>query len=96
MEGIIARTANLLYHSFATGRVEFFFDYRYPSDVPHKYDDKYKLAELLTQSAYTSQLQALAAIGLTEQHMQQLREWAVDQKEIVTLRFTASEECISI
>jgi hypothetical protein len=41
----------------------------YPADVPHRYDDKYLLAEYLTNTATASVLNALDAIGLTSKGM---------------------------
>lgn len=69
---------------------------RYPQNTPHRYQDKYRLAEALTQSAFTVQLQALGAVGLTAQHIEQFHQWAVNQNEIVTLRFTSSQSCMCL
>lgn len=64
---------------------------QYPADVPHKYDDKYLLAEFLTRISVAAVLQSLDSIGLTPQKLAQLREWA--RVRSVTLRFTAQEDC---
>ena len=60
----------------------------FPNDVPHEYSDKYKLAEVITTTALSAQINALKAIGLTTEHIQLLRKWAVEDKEIVTLRYS--------
>ena len=59
----------------------------FPNDVPHEYNDKYKLAEVVATTALSAQINALKAIGLTTEHVQLLRKWAVEDKEIVTLRY---------
>jgi hypothetical protein len=64
---------------------------QYPADVPHRYDDKYLLAELVTRAAIASWLASLEAIGMTEAQLAQLRGWAKTRS--VTIRLTAHEEC---
>ena len=62
-----------------------------PADVPHRYDDKYLLAELVTTVAIASALQCLELIGLSADGLSELREWA--RTRSVTLRLTAKEDC---
>lgn len=64
---------------------------RYPADVPHRYDDKYHLAEFLTRASVASVLQCLGNIGLSAEGLAQLREWA--KTRAVTLRLRAQEDC---
>ncbi len=64
---------------------------QYPADVPHRYDDKYLLAEFLTRVSVAAVLQSLDSVGLTAQKLAQLREWA--RSRSVTLRLTAQEDC---
>ncbi|MBL9103130.1 MAG: hypothetical protein JNL82_19445 [Myxococcales bacterium] len=64
---------------------------QYPADVPHKYDDKYLLAEFLTRVSIAAILQALATVGFTGQKLAQAREWA--RTRSVTLRLNAQEDC---
>ena len=64
---------------------------QYPADVPHAYDDKYLLAEHLTQVTVAALLQCLEVAGLSEEGRATLREWA--EKRSVTLRLEAKEEC---
>lgn len=64
---------------------------QYPADVPHQYDDKYLLAEFLTRVSVAAVLQALGSVGLTDQKLAQLREWA--RTRSVTLRLVAQEDC---
>src|SRR4051794_40567946 len=64
---------------------------QYPADVPHRYDDKYLLAELVTRTATASVLQCLEVIGLTAAQLVDLQAWA--RTRSVTLRLTAQEDC---
>src|SRR5262249_1600105 len=64
---------------------------QYPADVPHRYDDKYPLAELLTRVSVASVLQCLGNIGLSSDGLTQLREWVKTRS--VTIRLRAQEDC---
>ena len=64
---------------------------QYPADVPHQYDDKYSLAEFVTNTALASQLNCLEALGLEEKGLRQLLKWA--QTRSVTLRLKSEERC---
>lgn len=64
---------------------------QYPADVPHRYDDKYLLAEFVTRVAAAATLQCLEVLGLTAAQVAELREWA--KTRAVTLRLTAQEDC---
>ena len=64
---------------------------QYPADVPHRYDDKYLLAEVLTRVATASLLQCLELVGLTAEGLAQIREWAKTRS--VTIRLVAQEDC---
>jgi hypothetical protein len=64
---------------------------QYPADVPHRYDDKYLLAELVTRTAIASFVQCLELIGLTADQLAQLQGWA--KTRAVTLRLVAQEDC---
>ncbi len=64
---------------------------QWAADVPHRYDDKYLLAEVLTRVAAASLLQCLEAVGMTASHLATMREWA--QTRSVTIRLTAHEDC---
>lgn len=63
----------------------------YAADVPHKYDDKYGLAEYLTNSAVAADLTVLELLGLSKDGLDQLAKWA--QKRSVTLRLKAETRC---
>ena len=63
----------------------------YPSDVPHVYDDKFLLAEFVTNGALAAELNALELLGLNAGSLNKLQSWA--QKRSVTLRFRATEQC---
>eukprot|EP01122_Echinamoeba_exundans_P013036 TRINITY_DN5621_c0_g6_i1.p1 TRINITY_DN5621_c0_g6~~TRINITY_DN5621_c0_g6_i1.p1 ORF type:complete len:1099 (+),score=366.81 TRINITY_DN5621_c0_g6_i1:411-3707(+) len=61
------------------------------ADVPHKYDDKYGLAEFLTNTSLAAFINAFEVLGLTEEKLRQLLEWS--KKRSVTIRFKADEKC---
>jgi hypothetical protein len=62
-----------------------------PSEVPHRYDDKYLLAEILTRVSTASVLQCLALVGVTKEKLAEMRAWAKTRS--VTIRLTAHEDC---
>lgn len=64
---------------------------QYPADVPHRYEDKYLLAEVVTRVATASMLQCLEVIGMTAAQLAQMREWAKTRS--VTIRLVAHEDC---
>jgi len=64
---------------------------QYPAEVPHRYDDKYLLAELVTRVAVASWLQCLEVIGMSAEQLVQLHAWAKTRS--VTLRLVAQEDC---
>lgn len=64
---------------------------QYPADVPHRYDDKYLLAEVVTRVAAAALLQCLEVVGITPAQVLELRGWAAHRA--VTLRLTAQESC---
>mmetsp|Transcript_43764 Transcript_43764/g.103411 ORF Transcript_43764/g.103411 Transcript_43764/m.103411 type:complete len:974 (+) Transcript_43764:105-3026(+) len=61
------------------------------AEVHHKYDDKYLLVECMTNSAVASQLNCLAAIGVTKPMVTMMKEWS--RTHAVSLRFRAEERC---
>jgi hypothetical protein len=70
----------------------------YAADVPHRYDDKYLLAEFLGRMAIASVLDSLENAGLSKDprsgatdKVGELREWA--KNRAVILRFRAEEKC---
>jgi hypothetical protein len=62
-----------------------------PADVPHRYEDKYLLAEFVGSVAIASLLQCLELVGLSEEGLARLREWAKTRS--ITLRLNAREDC---
>ncbi|MDP2343551.1 MAG: hypothetical protein Q8O67_21510 [Deltaproteobacteria bacterium] len=62
-----------------------------PAEVPHRYDDKYLLAELLTRTAGAAVLQGLHGLGLSGDTRMQMVAWA--RQRSVTLRLSAMETC---
>ena len=61
------------------------------NDVEHRYEDKYLLANYLTNITLSSILNTFSHLGLTSQVLQTLQEWS-KQKE-VSIRFEAIEKC---
>ena len=57
----------------------------------HQYDDKYFLVERGTCIAIASQLNCLAALGLTVDQLRTLKSWAAQRS--VSLRFKSKETC---
>lgn len=64
---------------------------QYPADVPHAYDDKYGLAEFLTNTAIAAELNVLDLLGVTDKHLSTMRKWV--QSRSVTLRLKSEERC---
>jgi hypothetical protein len=64
---------------------------QYPADVPHRYEDKYLLAEVQTRVATASLLQCLEVIGMSAPQLAKMREWA--RTRSVTIRLLAHEDC---
>ena len=62
-----------------------------PADVPHRYEDKYLLAEIIGRVSTASVIQCLEVIGMTAAQLAQMREWAKTRS--VTIRLTAHEDC---
>lgn len=64
---------------------------QYPADVPHAYDDKYGLAEFLTNTAIAAELNNLDLLGVTDKHLTTMKKWV--QTRSVTLRLKSEERC---
>ena len=65
---------------------------RIASDVAHSYDDKYGLAEFLTNTTIASLLNALENINCDAKKIRQMKNWCTSGKS-VTLRLQSTEEC---
>eukprot|EP00009_Paramoeba_aestuarina_P004138 CAMPEP_0201506902 /NCGR_PEP_ID=MMETSP0161_2-20130828/735_1 /ASSEMBLY_ACC=CAM_ASM_000251 /TAXON_ID=180227 /ORGANISM="Neoparamoeba aestuarina, Strain SoJaBio B1-5/56/2" /LENGTH=911 /DNA_ID=CAMNT_0047901141 /DNA_START=111 /DNA_END=2846 /DNA_ORIENTATION=- len=63
------------------------------SDVHHKYDDKFLLAEMLTNLSSASMLAVLLSFGLKADGLQKIYGWVNDKKRSVSLRLEAIEKC---
>jgi len=61
------------------------------ADVDHQYQDKYILAESMTNMAIASQVNALVAMGLSSDQLSQLCTWATTSA--VSLQFRSEERC---
>ena len=60
------------------------------ADVPHRYDDKYLLAEVLTRVAAASLLQCLEAVGMSAEHLAKMQPWARTRSVTIRLRAGSS------
>lgn len=60
-------------------------------DVGHRYEDKYLLAEYLTNTSLASLLNCFESLGLTSKKLDKLAEWGSSRS--VTLRLKAEETC---
>ncbi len=60
-------------------------------EVPHKYSDKYLLAEQATKCGLAAVLNTLLAIGLSRQQLEQIVSWAKDNA--VTLELSIDRSC---
>lgn len=59
----------------------------YPSEVSHKYDDKYMLVDFLTNTTLAAQLTCMELLGLNMKSLQQLKKWSASRT--ITLRLKA-------
>ena len=66
---------------------------RSAADVDHVYNDKYLLAEFLTNTAAASFLNILESLGLSKEDEGRLAQWASSRS--VSLRFSAEERCVA-
>jgi hypothetical protein len=62
-----------------------------PMDVTHTYEDKYTLAECMTNACLAAQLNTLATLGLDSEGLGKLLQWS--KTHAVTLQFASSERC---
>lgn len=61
---------------------------RLADDVDHEYQDKYKLADLMTNMTIVTLVSVLEKLGLTKEVLR-----SMDKSKEITLRFSASESC---
>ena len=66
---------------------------RIASEVDHIYDDKYLLAEFLTNTSSAAFLNILETLGLTKEGVKTLAEWASSRS--VSIRLSAEEKCVA-
>ena len=67
---------------------------KYAQDQDHTYDDKYALADLMTNTAIAAYLNLLERMGLDESKLRQLIDIVHSDKRSVTLRFAAQDSCV--
>jgi hypothetical protein len=63
------------------------------AEEPHAYDDKYALAEFLTNTSIASQMNTLSVLGLQPDQQKLVSSWVTEKKLPVTLRFLAEDTC---
>lgn len=66
---------------------------RLAEDEEHKYDDKYALAEFLTNTAVASEMNALERLGMDPEKLMKVSGWIHDDKKTATIRFQARDAC---
>jgi len=66
---------------------------RYTEEKDHTYNDKFGLAEFLTNTAMAAQANALERLGMDNEIFQKLHSLSAKEKCSVTLRFTSEESC---
>ena len=65
-----------------------------PEDHPHhRYEDKYALATLLTNTALAANKNVLEQLGLCKEHLETAIQWVHRDKKTVTMRFAAVRTC---
>ncbi|KAL7557208.1 hypothetical protein ACA910_001276 [Epithemia clementina (nom. ined.)] len=67
---------------------------RLAAEEDHTYEDKYALAEFVTNSSIASLLHVLDRLGLDAEKLQVLLKWVNDDKKTVTLSFRAQDSCV--
>eukprot|EP01060_Flectonema_neradi_P017872 TRINITY_DN2471_c0_g1_i1.p1 TRINITY_DN2471_c0_g1~~TRINITY_DN2471_c0_g1_i1.p1 ORF type:complete len:805 (+),score=175.58 TRINITY_DN2471_c0_g1_i1:89-2503(+) len=65
-------------------------------DVPHSYDDKFKLAEYIGEAGTQSIVSLLSRIGMKETESETAKNWVTKDRKTVTLRFSVTSECTFI
>jgi hypothetical protein len=63
----------------------------FASDVHHQYQDKFSLAESMTNAALASHANCLALLGVSRDQFKQMCSWS--QTSAVSLRFRSEEFC---
>lgn len=69
---------------------------KFAADVDHKYEDKFCLAEFLTNTALAASTNTLERVGLDYQKLMEIVTRASGGVRSATLRFAAEESCIFI
>lgn len=66
---------------------------RYAEEQDHVYEDKYALADIMTNTAIASYINILERFGLGESKLRQLCRVVHQDKRSVTLRFATEDSC---
>ena len=70
-----------------------FSTFKLAEDVPHSYEDKFGLAEFISQSAIAAVVQCMHEIGIGKDLLCALRERVLKDGQPVSLRFSSTERC---
>jgi len=66
---------------------------RLAENVDHTYLDKYRLAEMLTNTSIVALMKVLEELGLTKEALAGLQDERTESSSETTMRFSASESC---
>jgi hypothetical protein len=66
---------------------------RYAQEIDHKYDDKFALANFMTNTAIASYTNVLERMGMDQDKLEKLCKAVHEDKRSVTLRFAAEDSC---
>jgi hypothetical protein len=66
---------------------------RIAQDMDHQYDDKYALAEFLTNTTIAAQINIMERMGLSEEKLRRLHDMVHVDKRSVTICFEAHDTC---
>ena len=65
--------------------------FQLPAECSHQYEDKYLLAENVTNAALAAVLNVLELLGLSVDHLDKVKSWSAERS--VTLRLRLEEQC---
>jgi hypothetical protein len=64
------------------------------AEVPHRYADKFALAQLLCQNYIAALLNCLEVLGVSAEQVAEMKEWSLVRT--VTLRLAATHSCLFV
>ena len=66
---------------------------RYASEEDHSYEDKYRMAVLLTSTSIAALVNVLDRLGVTQEHLTEMIDVVHAKKTTVTMRFDLQHDC---